>query len=204
MNGESLNDRIYLLLKKIEKLSKKLNSISESVSDEKAKMYEYLKKNNLVNNLKINYYYGNIEVELDEAILTERGYSFMKEIEDSKKPMRMTTKNRYEQIQVLLKKIEDGEKDLNIPNARVAQHDHDMLIQYISDHKLVEDMSPLLVTSGYYQKEDKEIVITTKGYDILDNPYKKSSQTQKNENHFYIKGDSRGSTFGSGNVQNNK
>lgn len=202
MSQINLENQLYLLLKKIEKFSKKLNSTSESVSEEEANMYEYLKKHSLVDNLKIDYYYGNTEVGLDKAILTDKGRNFIKKIEDSKKPIRMTNKNRYEQIQVFLQRIEDGDKNLMSPNPRVKEDDYFSMIKYSIDKKIIENIS-------IKYADDKPYLIiglpriTTEGYDILEHPYEKLDQMQKTENNYYVDGDSRGSTFGSDNIQNN-
>ena len=84
----------------------------------------------------------------------------------------MNRENRYKQLQIFLKRLDDHDADLRTPNYRVQEIDYYDLIKYAIDSNLVKGIAiryasnkPHLFISickGYYR-----------GYDVLDTPYPK-------------------------------
>lgn len=202
MNQDEFNDQLYGLLLKIKTSSKLL--IDQDISEDEANKYKYLMELNLVSNLQIDYYYSGPSINAENAIITKDGFDFIEKIEQLKKPIRMNRKNRYEQLQLFLQRVEEGETDLEIPNSRVNKNDYYDLIKQAIDQELIKGIGMFYGDNEPHLVITQDARVTTAGYDVLDEPYidpKKKQVTEQNFN--FHNGDYRNSTFGSDNTQTN-
>ena len=202
MKQEELNDELYNFLLKIQKSPETL--IDENISENEFNLYKYLIQHNLVDGLQVEYYYSGPTVNASQAIITKYGYDFIKEVSIQKSPIRMSRKNRHEQLQMFLQRLDDGDKELIKPNPRVRDIDYYDLIKFAIKQNLVSGIDI------YYADDEAKLLIrddarvTTDGYDILDLPVQSINSSKDIEQHYHFyDGDYRQSTFGSGNTQNN-
>lgn len=177
MDQHNLNNQLYELLIEIKDSSNVV--IKNNLSENEGNKYKYLCKLELVYGLQIDYYYDGYSIDASQAIITEKGYQFIEEVNQTKKPIRKDEKNRYEQVQVLLRRIENGDINFNSPNPRVKKNDHFELLDYIIELDLVRGIIAPTGVNKMYFANPKDINITVEGYEYLTTPYNQSNSSQK-------------------------
>ena len=203
MKQEELNLKLYELLLKIQNESDTLTNADISESD--ADFYGYLISTELVYNLKIEHYYSGPNIDASQAIITDKGYAFINQIGEADKPIKMNRENRYKQLQIFLKRLDDHDADLRTPNYRVQEIDYYDLIKYAIDSNLVKGIAIRYASNKPHLFLSQFARVTTEGYDVLDTPYPKNNTpgaTISNTYNIYG-GDQRGASFGSNNTTNN-
>ncbi len=203
MEQATQNEKLYELLMNIKNNS--MNLIDSDISREDEIVYKQLIKLGLVINLTIENYYSGPVINAEHTLITEKGYAFLKKIDEQKRPIRMTKKNRYIQLQVLLERIENGETGLNQPNPRVRETDYLDLFQFAIDNSFVKGVSVIPINGKIYAIAG-DPRITPEGYEILETSF---NEIEKNQNIVFQTlnfngGDFKNSTFGNENTQNNK
>ena len=173
MKQEELNLKLYELLLKIQNESDTLTNADISESD--ADFYGYLISKELVYNLKIEHYYSGPNIDASQAIITDKGYAFINQIGEADKPIKMNRENRYKQLQIFLKRLDDHDADLRTPNYRVQEIDYYDLIKYAIDSNLVKELlfDMLAINPIFFYLNLQGV--TTEGYDVLDTPYPKNN-----------------------------
>ncbi|OPF88855.1 hypothetical protein BW731_00615 [Vagococcus martis] len=139
--------------------------------------------------------YGN------SVFLTEKGELFLQELIGNSKPIRMTSKNKYNQMKILLERIEDGDRNLLRPNYRVRENDHLDLLHNMIDEDLVKGISLKYASNKPHLYFSDNIRITEEGYEIMDNEYKEKDNSSMVFNIY--DGDFKGAQIGGNNVQYN-
>lgn len=203
MEQATQNEKLYELLVNIKNNS--MNLIDSDISREDEIVYKHLIELDLVINLIVENYYSGPVINAEHALITENGYAFLKKIDEQKRPIRMTKKNRYIQLQVLLERIENGETGLSQPNQRVRETDYLDLFQFAIANAYVKGASVLPINGKIYAVAG-EPRITPEGYEILETSF---NEIEKNQNIIFQAlnfngGDFKNSTFGNENTQNNK
>lgn len=204
MKQEELNAKLYELLVKIQNESASL--IDRDISEEDAKFYEYLSNQKFVTNLKIEHYYSGPNINAESAIITDKGFVFINQMEQLNKPIRMNKENQYKQLQIFLERVEAHDKDLTTPNSRVKEADYFDLVKYAIDSNLVKGLAVKYASNKPYFFISQNIRVTTEGYEIMETPYVKepsSISSVINNTYNLYDSDNRGASFGSNNTNNN-
>ncbi|MDT2635671.1 hypothetical protein P7D40_12335 [Enterococcus dongliensis] len=203
MDEQTQNKKIYKLLKNIQDNPKSL--VDKDISREEETVCQYIKSKRFVTNLNIEEYYSGPVLNAENCLLTDEGFAFLRKFEEQTKPIRMTKKNRYLQLQILLERIEDADKELLRPNPRVKKNDYADLIEFAIDNKFVKGISTVYASDSLYAIIGKPR-ITSDGYEILDIPFDQISTNQQTliQIFNFNNGDFKGSTFGNNNEQHNK
>ncbi|MDN3119143.1 hypothetical protein P0E62_05835 [Enterococcus faecalis] len=203
MKQEELNLKLYELLLKIQNEADILTNADISESD--AELYKYIISKGLVHNLKIEHYYSGPNIDASQAIITDKGYAFIEQISESNKPIKMNRENRYKQLQIFLKRLDDQDDDLRNPNKRVREIDYYDLIKYAIDSNLVKGIAIKYASNKPHLFLSQFARVTTEGYDVLDTPYPKKDASDTSISNIYniYGGDQKGASFGSNNTTNN-
>ncbi|MFT0189763.1 hypothetical protein ACI3E5_08960 [Candidatus Enterococcus avicola] len=203
MKQEELNLKLYELLLKIQNEADILTNADISESD--AELYQYIISKELVHNLKIEHYYSGPNIDASQAIITDKGYALIEQISESNKPIRMNRENRYKQLQIFLKRLDDQDDDLRTPNYRVREIDYFDLIKYAIDSNLVKGIAIKYASNKPHLFLSQFARVTTEGYDVLDTPYPKKDASDTSISNIYniYGGDQKGASFGSNNTTNN-
>ncbi|EIE5877913.1 hypothetical protein LDQ49_000154 [Listeria monocytogenes] len=203
MDEQTQNKKIYELLKNIQDNPKLL--VDKDISREEETVCQYIKSKGFVTNLNIEEYYSGPVLNAENCLLTDEGFAFLRKFEEHTKPIRMTKRNRYLQLQILLERIENDDKELLRPNPRVRKNDYADLIKFAIDNKLVKGISATYASDILYAITGKPR-ITSEGYEILDIPFDQISTNQQTlvQTFNFNNGDFKGSTFGNNNEQYNK
>lgn len=203
MKQEELNLKLYELLLKIQNEADILTNADISESD--AELYKYIISKGLVHNLKIEHYYSDPNIDASQAIITDKGYAFIEQISESNKPIKMNRENRYKQLQIFLKRLDDQDDDLRTPNKRVREIDYYDLIKYAIDSNFVKGIAIKYASNKPHLFLSQFARITTEGYDVLDTPYPKNDSSDASISNIYniYGGDQKGASFGSNNTTNN-
>lgn len=203
MDQSTQNEKLYELLVNIK--NNPMNLIDRDISREDESIYKHLIKLDLVINLIIENYYSGPVINAEYALITENGYAFLKKIDEQKRLIRMTKKNRYIQLQVLLERIENGEIGLSQSNPRVRETDYLDLFQFAIANSFIKGVSVIPINGKIYAIAG-EPRITPEGYEVLETSF---NELEKNQNIMsqtfnFNGGDFKNSTFGNENIQNNK
>lgn len=203
MDRTTQNQKMYDLLKKIRDNSDDL--IDKGISEQEENFYNYLINQGFVTNLNIENYYSGPMINAEYAFITEKGYTFLDDFEQDIKPIRMTKKNRYIQLQVLLKRIEEKQNDLRSPNFKVYDEDYLDLLQFAIENSYIKGIS-LAITNGKLYAVVGTPRITPEGYEVLKTPFEQIQPSQQVliQTFNFHDGDFRNSVFGTDNTQNNK
>lgn len=194
---------MYELLLKIQNEADILTNADISESD--AELYKYIISKGLVHNLKIEHYYSGPNIDASQAIITDKGYAFIEQISESNKPIKMNRENRYKQLHIFLKRLDDQDDDLRTPNKRVREIDYYDLIKYAIDSNFVKGIAIKYASNKPHLFLSQFARITTEGYDVLDTPYPKNDSSDASISNIYniYGGDQKGASFGSNNTTNN-
>lgn len=203
MKQSTQNEKFYELLMNIKNNS--MDLIDDDISREDEIIYKHLINLGFLTNVTIENYYSGPIINAEYALITENGYAFIEKIDEQKRLIRMTKKNRYIQLQVLLERIESNEKNLSQPNPRVRETDYLDLFQFAVKHSFVKGASVIPINGKIYAIAG-EPRITPEGYEVLETSFNELENNQNimSQTFNFNGGDFKNSTFGNENIQNNK
>lgn len=120
------------------------------------------------------------------------------------KDIRMNKENQYNQLKLLLKRIEKQDTTLEIPNPRVKENDYYDLIKYAIDRNFIKGVQILYGSNKPYLYFYQIPGVTVEGFEIIDTSYKKSLEKDNINNTFnFYGGNQQNSSFGNNNTTNN-
>ncbi|MBC1212477.1 hypothetical protein [Listeria booriae] len=201
MEQDELKKSLYTLLKKVKDYPEILND--KVISRDEAKIYRILESQDYVHGIEIAEYYDGPNLSLSNANITDTGYAFLHEMEAQEKPIRMSSKNKYIQLQVFLERVDDADNNLEKPNPRVRTADYYELISYAIKKKLVTGLVIKYASNKPSLIRTQDVRLTPSGLDLLDIPFEETDPSIISQTINIYDGDFRNSSLGSGNTQNN-
>lgn len=179
------------------------NSLELDLDTVHSNYYKYLINQGYIHGAKVEEYMSGAMVYGVSVFLTTSGEAFLEKLLEEAKPVRMTPKNSYEQMQVFLERVENGDSELQSPNDRVREKDYLDLAQEAISTGLVKGLSIKYASNKPFFIRH-EMRVTTKGFEILDNDFEQKRSNETSGTVFNFNGgDFSGAQIGTNNIQNN-
>ncbi|WP_461198652.1 hypothetical protein [Enterococcus sp. N249-2] len=178
------------------------NSLELNLTTIQSNYYKYLIKQGYIHGAKVEDYMSGAMVYGASVFLTTRGEEFLKQLLEEAKPIRMTAKNSYEQMQIFLERVENNDAELQTPNDRVSEKDYYDLVNEAISTGLVKGLSIKYASNKpFFIKH--EMRVTKKGFEIMENDFEQSNSEPRGTVFNFNGGDFSGAQIGTNNIQNN-
>ncbi|WEG72432.1 hypothetical protein [Vagococcus intermedius] len=178
------------------------NSLELDLDTVHSNYYTYLINQGYIHGAKVEEYMSGAMVYGASVFLTASGEVFLEQLLEEAKPIRMTAKNSYKEMQVFLERVENDDSELQIPNDRMREKDYFDLVQEAISTGLVKGLSIKYASNKPFFIRH-EMRVTTRGFEIMENDFKQRNNETSGTVFNFNGGDFSGAQIGTNNIQNN-